>query len=147
MRKALFALFLAVPLAAGCSTEEDPHKLVAEADAMLIKGGIEDVKTRSLAEQKYDKAIRIICGDEDLQCVKPGSGSAPGTDDHSLAHAHFGLAFARSFDLVERIRQLYESGTIARPEDLATVGSGSDEEDTEETTSEETTAKADKCDT
>lgn len=129
MRRAVSLLALVAAVLVGCSQEQDPHKLVAEADALLVNGGIEDSKTRALAEQKYDRAIRIICGEDNFYCVKSGSGSAPGTNDHSLAHAHFGLAFARSFDLVERIEQLYASGTILRPRELGIGGDGDEDDD------------------
>lgn len=128
MRRAVTLLALVAVFFAACSKEQDPHKLVADADALLVNGGIENSKTRALAEQKYDRAIRIICGENAFYCVKSGSGSAPGTNDHSLAHAHFGLAFTRSFDLVERIKQLYESGTILRPRELG-IGDGQSDDD------------------
>jgi hypothetical protein len=140
MKRGIAVAVLALAVAA-CSKTEDPHKLVSDADAMLVAGGIEDAKTRSLAEQKYDRAIRIICGEDDLACVKdggPDAGGSPGTNDYALAHAHFGLAFARSFDLVERIRQLYESGTILQPEQFKQKDSlGLDEEETSTTTTED----------
>ncbi len=128
MRRALFALVAVSIWMTGCSSDEDPSKLVQEANAMLVNGGIENSEIRAIAEQKYDRAIRIICGEDDFYCTPSGSGSAPGTADYNIAHAQFGLAFARSFDLVDRIRQLSESGAIGGSQgDLAESDDETDE--------------------
>ena len=122
MRYAIVTAFAGLVFLQSCTTKEDPSVLVDEADKALTSGGIEDSKIRAQAEQKYDRAIRLICGEDNLRCVKSGSGLAPGSDGYNLSHAHFGLAFARTFDLVERIRQLYASGTILRTQETAQVG-------------------------
>ncbi len=120
MRSATFAFVCAALLTIGCTVEQDASTLVDEADALLIEGGIELSKNRELAEQKYDRAIRLICGEESLDCTADGDASVKGSSAYNLSHAHFGLAMARSFDLVDRIRQLYVSEIFAQEATTAT---------------------------
>ena len=80
MRYAFVAAFAGLVFLQSCTTKEDPSVLVDEADKALTSGGIEDSKIRAQAEQKYDRAIRLICGESNLRCVKSGSGLAPGSD-------------------------------------------------------------------
>lgn len=106
------ALLPLVLVLGACSTNQDATKLVEEADAMLVDGGIENPKNREIAEQNYDRAIRLVCGEENLLCKGSGSAAQKGSQAWILSHAHFGLAFARTFDLVDRLRQLYVSDVI-----------------------------------
>ncbi len=139
-RASLGILLVLFTLAAGCTRLEDAAALVKEADDALTGGGIEDAKVRELAAQKYDRAIRIVCGDTDYYCVKGKDAAVAGDDAHTLSHAHFGLAFARSFDLIDRIRQLYVSDTLFQTEILA----AGDEADADDGEAPQTTT-ADRC--
>jgi hypothetical protein len=89
----------------GCTSLTSPRQLVEEGDRLLSQGGLSDPRLRGRMKSLYDEALRRVSSLPQLSLEER---------IYVETRAHFGLAMARLWDLLDRLVVVLEEGGILR---------------------------------